>query len=310
MAFEFLRHGKVYFEDTAATGTYYLLHVGQDITFSQTFKQEGIPKKTLHAQTDLFDGSRIHSANPADVSFTLLLIDEAVKHQHIPLDFLIGYSGNTLRTFNLYFINESISPEVQYRLENCVFTNGTFNIPRAGFLTVSLTAQGTRLVRSTGAFNLVDAGYVESTALSFGVSKEVSVSVDNNALDNILGVSLELQNNIEWVEKATIHATQNAVGAGTSVYPSNFVLNSRVLAGSIQQYIDQGRTQSYSNLLTWKENVPIRIRAGLSASNYQLDVNMTGCSFTNRPAPGEVFSQAYDFRLMSNPADLSTFFVY
>lgn len=310
MSFEFLRDGQLYFEDAANLGTYYRLHVGTDIKFSQTFKQDSIEKKTLHAQTNLFEGSVIHSYNPANFDFTLLMIDEGSTHQHTPLDFLIEYLGNSLRTFNLYFLNEATSPAIQYKIENCVFTSGTFNIPRAGFLTVSLSGQGTKLSRSAGTFSLTDPGYTESYALDFGVTREVLVSVDGNTLAGILSISLELTNDISWVEKATIHATQDAVDAGTSIYPSNFTFNGRSLGGSIQQYVDESRAQSKNNWLTWQENIPIRIRAGLTASNLQLDVNMTGCSFTNRPNFGELMTQNYDFRLMTNPADLSSFFVY
>lgn len=310
MSFEFLRNGKLYFEDTANLGTYIRLHVGKDVKFSQTFKQESIAKKTLHKQTHLFEGSSIHSYNPASFDFTLYMIDEGSTHQHLPLDFLIEYLGNSLRTFNLYFLDESSTPEVQYKVENCVFTSGTFNIPRVGFLTVGLSGQGTKLTRTSGSFSLIDAGYTESNLLAFAVNKVLTVDVDSNRLDNILGVSLELTNGISWVDKATIQATQNAVDAGTSIYPSNFTFTSRSLGGSIQQYIDESRTQSKANILTWKENIPISIKGGLSSSNLQLQVNMTGCSFTNRPNFGEVFNQSYDFRLMSNPTDLSSFFVY
>ena len=308
MAFEILRNGKVFIEDASSPATYYRLHVSRDVSFSQTFKQEGIAKKTLHSQTSLFEGSVTNSANPADFSFTLYVIDEASKHNQVALDFLINYSGSSLDTFNLYYIDESISPKVQYVVENCVFTSGVFNIPRAGFITVNLSGQGTKLTRTAGPLNLTDPQFVVQP--EYSVSKEVLVSVNGNSLTNILGVSLELQNNISWVEKATIHATRNAVDASSSIFPSNFVLDSRVLGGSIQQYIDQSRTQSNANISTWRENIPLSIRAGLSAANLQLEVNLTGATFTNRPVTGEVITQSYDFRLASNPADLSSFFVY
>lgn len=312
MSFEFLRNGVLYLEDTRTSPvTFYKLHVGNDLTLTQTFKQEGIGKRTLHAKTSLFEGSSIHSANPAEFNFTLLLVDENSVHQHIPLDFGIDYNAEgTLDTFNLHFINTTNVPNVRYKIDKCVITGITFNIPRAGFITAQVSGQGSRLTRSTGTFSYSDASYVESNNLIFAVSKEFIVQVDSVSLPHILGASLELQNNITWVESATIHATRNAVDANSSIYPTQFVLADRSLGGAIQQYVAQSSAQANTNILTWKENIPVSISAGLSSANYQLQANLTGCSFTNRPAFGELLTQSYDFRLMSNPSNLSSLFTY
>lgn len=312
VSFEFLRNGVLFLEDTRSSpSTFYKLHVGNDLSLTQTFNQEGLAKRTLHAKTALFEGSSIHSANPAEFSFTLLMIDEASLHQHIPIQFGLNYNNSgTLDTFSLYYVNTANTPDVQYKIEKCVITGITFTIPRAGFILASITGQGSRLIRSTGTYTYSDAGYTESVNLTFAVSKEFKVLVDSQDLPHILGASLELQNNITWVENATIHATRNAVDASSSIYPTQFVLSDRSLGGSIQQYVAQSSAQANTNILTWKENIPISIRAGLSSSNYQLQANLTGCSFTNRPAFGEVLTQSYDFRLMSNPSNLSSLFTY
>lgn len=311
MSFELLQNGVVYLEDVRSGSTFYRLHVGREVSFSQTFRQEGIAKRTLHSQKDLFDGSVINTANPADFSFTLLLVKETVKHQHIPLDFLIGYNAqSTLDTFNFYFINTQNNPDVQYKIESCVFTSGVFNIPRSGFMTVTLTGQGTKLTRSTGTYNISSPGFITTANTKFAISKEYKAIVNSNTLTNFAGASIELQNNIQWLDNTTIQATRNAVDASSSVYPSNFVLTDRSLGGSIQQYVVQSNAQSVNNLLTWKDNVPVSIKAGNSSTDYQLQIDMTGCSFTNRPVVGDVFSQSYDFRLASNPSNLSSFFTY
>ena len=81
------------------------------------------------------------------------------------------------------------------------------------------------------------------------------------------------------------------------------------MGGSITQYIDNTNTESINNLLTWSENASVRIRAGFSAADLQLDINMpSACSFTNRPAFGEVFSQNYDFRLTEQPSKFKHLF--
>lgn len=307
MSFEFIREGRVWLE--YPTNTFYLLHTMKDVTFSQTFQQEGVAKRTLHSLNNLFEGSVINKANPADFSFTLYVVDEVSLYQHKPLDLLLDYNGNSLNTFNLYFVYQNKSPDVYYKIENAVFTSGTFNIPRAGIMTVPLSGQGTKLTRTEGTFNPSIVGY--DTTPSFAVSKEFIVSIQGSNLDNIQGASLELQNDISWIKNDTIQDTQNVTGASNTVYPSSFTLEGRSLGGSITQYIDNTNTGSINNLLTWSENASVRIRAGFSAADLQLDINMpNACSFTNRPVFGEVFSQNYDFRLMSNPANLNTYFTY
>lgn len=306
MTFEVLREGRVWLYYNS---TYYKLHTMKDVTFSQTFSQEGVAKRTLHSPNNLFDGSVIQKANPADFSFTLYMVDETSTHQHLPLDLLLDYNGNSLKQFTLYFVYENNSTPVYYKIENAVFTGGTFTIPRAGIMTVGLSGQGTKLTRTEASWSNTDGSY-DSTP-SFAVSKEFIVSVAGNTLDNIQGASLEVQNNISWTENNTIHDARNVTNASTSIFPNSFTLASRNLGGSIQQYIDSTNAQSVNNLLTWQELVSIRIQAGLSASNLQLDLNMpNACSFTNRAVFGDIFSQNYDYRLMTNPTDLNNYFTY
>jgi hypothetical protein len=56
----------------------------------------------------------------------------------------------------------------------------------------------------------------------------------------------------------------------------------------------------------------IHVKAGLSSSNYQLDIQLpaSSSSFTNRFNTAAAFTQSYDFRLMTSPANLNTYFTY
>ena len=97
-----------------------------------------------------------------------------------------------------------------------------------------------------------------------------------------------------------------ATGASNSVYPTSFSLKGRDVAGNITTYVGS----SSSDIQTWKEDIAIRIQAGLAANNYQLDAQLTPCSFTNRVNPTEVFTQGYDFRMTGSPTNLNTLFTY
>lgn len=317
MSFEFLREGRVWLEYNS---NFYLLHTMKDITFSQTFRQEDIPARNLFANTDFFEGSSIVEANPADFSFTIYLIanDSVSPHQHLPLDLLIDYSGSSLNTFNLYFVYSDNNPEIYYKVENCVFTSGSFNIPRNGLMTVGLSGQGTRLTRTSGAFPGTVLGDYE-TAPEYAISKEFDIWATESGpssatdpaykLDNILGASLELQNNISWTPNKTVQASLAVTDASNTIYPTSFTLENRSLAGSIQQYVDESNALSKDNVQTWAENTSVVIKAGLASNNYQFELDLEDkASFTNRTNFGEVFTQNYDFRLMANPT--TTIFTY
>lgn len=310
MSFEFGREGLVWLEDTTVSpSVYYRLHTTREVTFTQTFRQSSIPQRTLHSPKNLFQESSITKANPANFSFSIFVVDETSTHQHKPLDFLLNYSGNTLNTFNLYFVYLDYSPEVYYKIEKCVFTQGSFNIPRKGIMQVDLSGTGSKLTRTEGTFPGTDSNFDSDPSIA--VSRDIKITVGSDVLDNILGVSLEVQNSISWTENNTVQKSLAVTSASNTTFPENFVLNQRTLAGSVSQYINSDVNSSNENLQTWQEDTTVRIQAGLSASNYQLDLNMpNACSFTNRTTFGSLFTQNYDYRLMANPSDLSTYFTY
>ena len=173
---------------------------------------------------------------------------------------------------------------------------------------VNLSGEGSKLSRIEGSFPGTDSNY-DSTP-SYAMSRQFEVTVGSDSLDNILGASLEVQNDISWTPNNTVQKSIAVTNAVNTTFPENFVLTGRSLGGSIQQYVSKTDSASTSNLQTWDQNTTVRIQAGLSASNYQLDVNMSNaCSFTNRANFGELFTQNYDYRLMKS-ADLNTYFTY
>jgi hypothetical protein len=303
MNFEFLKDSKVWI---VYSGTTYRLHI-TTITFSQAFKQDNYETRTLHSndQQYLFEGSVINTANPANFSLSMPMVDETTLHQHIPINLLLDHDSTAtgLRSFTLY-IDPNSSLNYMYKIENCVITSGTFNIPRTGIMTVEIEGQGTKISRVlTSSVTLTDSAFVEYP--TFGVAKTVEVKINSNILDNIVGVTMEVQNDIEWTKYNTVHDSLSVTNASDSMYPSSYSLGGRVVSGNINQYISSD-SQSNSNIFSWNNSVPVHIKAGLSTSNYQLKAELTPCSFTNRIGVGDVFSQAYDFRLLSGASALTT----
>ena len=299
---ELLRESKVYIQTTNLMGatTTYRLHV-QNIEFNQAFKQESYKTKTLQEQSSWYEGSSITTANNANFSISIHMVDESSTHQHKLIELLLETDTRTLKTFTLFI--DPKKEDKMYKIESCIITSGSFNLPRGGIMTADFEGQGTKLTR-INKVTLTDSSY--DTTPTFAIARRVDVTVNSQALENVLGVTLEVQNDVEWTRSKTLQNSLSVTDASDSVYPANFVLSKRTVAGNITQYVNQKVTQSNANVQSWKENIPIHIKAGLATSNYQLNAQLTPCSYTNRVNPSEAFTQSYDFRLLRQVTPLNT----
>ena len=308
MALNFARDTDVY---VLYDGSYYKLHVSQ-IEFDQTFQQDSYRTKTIDKPTNLVDASKITSANVANFSITLPMVDESSTYQHILLQLLLSNTDNTLNTFTL-FVDPSTADQPSnvrrmYQISNCVLTSGSFTIAKNAIMRLQVTGQASQLTRVNHTnFNI--GSYTTFDNLSYAVSKIINVTVDGTLLEGIFGVALEVQNNISWTKNKTLQNSLDIAGYTQTVYPASFTLDERVVSGSITQYVGNS-LDAYTNIQTWKENIAVRVQAGLASNNYQIDAQLTPCSFTNRVTPTEIYSQAYDYRMMGHPSNLNSSFTY
>jgi hypothetical protein len=130
----------------------------------------------------------------------------------------------------------------------------------------------------------------------------LSVSFDDAPVTGLFKVSIELQNSVAWTAHETINDAVNVTNAATSMYPSNFTLEKRILSGSLGQYITN---ENNSTVQTWEAGVTIVIKAGEDESK-GFQFNLPDCTFTNRNNIDEVFTQNYDWKMNNNPADLGS----
>ena len=112
---------------------------------------------------------------------------------------------------------------------------------------------------------------------------------------DVVALSVEVQNDISWNKYNTIQGAVTATNAATSMFPNNFTVGTRVVAGSITKYLKGG-----TNLLTWNTNTALRLKAW-NTSDRGLDFNITNCSFTNRFQDSEVFLEEYSWRMTQRP---------
>ena len=262
------------------------------ISFSQTFTEQTRSVKTLHNQNNMFEGSVINAANVANFEIvTNLLIEDNSK---IVFDRLTDTNS-----FDLYISTES---DV-FKLEKCVITNGTINIERLRPLSLSISGQASKLIPSSS----VPSGTTlrtTSSSRTYNLNSDLFVSLSGTDISShLVSVSIELQNEIEWIPYKTVNAA-----AGTQ-YPTQYTVKGKVLSGNITRYLNddtESASQSYGT------NQSLRIKAGTNIGGLfkGIDFNSNNCSLTQRIETGTVFTKNSDWRMVQNPASVSGVFTY
>jgi hypothetical protein len=286
--YSFLKEAKVYI----VYGTTKKQLDVNSISFSQTFTEETRSVKTLHNQNNMFEGSVINTANPANFEITTnLLIEDASK---IVFDRLTDANS-----FDVYISTES---DV-FKLEKCVITNGTINIERLRPLSLSISGEASKLIPGSS----VPSGMTLRTASSsrtYNLNSDLFVSLSGTDIStHLVSVSIELQNEVKWIPYKTVNTA-----SGTR-YPTQYTIDKKILAGNIRRYLNDD-TESASQ--SYGLNQSLRIKAGTNIGGLfkGIDFNSTNCSLTQRIQTGTVFTKSSDWRMVQNPASVSGVLTY
>ena len=295
--YNILKEAEVYI---VYSGSRYRLDVTTDLSFSQTFTDKTYPQKTLHEQHKMHEASNIKKANPANFEFTIPALTQNALD--VVFNLLVDYKTgtNTLNTFDLYIK----LPNDVYKLEKCVITNGTFLIEKLENLKLAISGEASKLTRDATLPTASTNPAVTVVAPGTRTYQQVNylqLKADNtNLTEGIYKVSVELQNDIEWLKYETVNDALAVTTADNSMYPSDFTLKKRILSGSIGQYV---LSNFNSDVQSWKTGVDMVIKAGESATQgFQFDLEK--CTFTNRNSVADVFTQSYDWKMNDNVANL------
>ena len=298
-SYNFLRESNVHL---VHGGSRYLLKTTPDVTFSQTFAEDAYEVKTLHDQTKMFQGTSITKANPADFGFTVSLTTE--KDETIVKSLLTDYdsTGSNIKSFDLYIV----SSESTFKLTECVITNGDFNLAKGSALTLAVSGQAQKLERVGNASYSLPGSLVSASSTRTPTLSLIDVEVSGSDVSNIISATLSVQNEISWTPYETLQSSLSVTNASNAMYPSTFTLGRRVVSGNIVQYITSNNS---STVQTFNTDTTVRVKTVVNGSTF-LDANLANCMFTKRATTADVFTQAFDYRLIGNPANLSTVITY
>jgi len=277
----------------------------QDISFSQTFTEESYRTKTL-SDTNYFEGSVINKANPANFEFSVYFsgLNQTNIEQYLRNRLLLP-DDEGYKITELWVYTES----QLFRLENCVFTNGVFVIERSQPLRMTISGEATKLssidtdnwTDITGSGNIYD-GYtelnspVEPNKRYEGAPKLSQVTLGGTDISScVTSIQVELQNDIQWNPYTTLHGALSATNAATSMFPSDFTIDKKILSGNITRYIKEDNP----NLLNWSEDTTLEITVAATTGAEVLYFNLPNTSFTNRLTTSNIFTESYDFRMIT-----------
>ena len=289
--YNFKQEAQVY---VVSGGIRYRINV-TDVSFSQTFSEESYPVNTIHAPNNLFEGSVINKANEANFSFSF---PASIEPNHSIVEALLLNASS----FDLYIKTEADI----FRIETAVITNGSFVIERSRPLSMEIQGEGGKLTRGATLTGTLQS---RSSTKNY-IVPIVDITLSGSSLSNIVGLTMELQNEIEWTPYATVGGAISATSAATSMYPSAFTISKKILAGSITLYLTDSNT---SNTLEWDTDAFLRIKAGNGQPGSAFRGFFFGpaiCTFTNRINTGNTFLQNYDWRMVQNPSNLGTILRY
>ena len=301
VAYNFLKESNVHL---VYGGSRYLIKTTPDVSFSQTFAEDAYEVKTLHDQTKMFQGTSITKANPADFSFTVHLTKE--KDETIVKSLLTDYDtteGQTrIKTFDLYIV----TGESTFKLNECVLINGDFNLSKGSASTLAVAGQGQKLERVGDASYSLPGSLVSASSTRTPTLSLIDVEVGGSDVTNIISATLSVQNEISWTPYETLQSSLSVTSASNAMYPSGFTLGRRVVSGNIVQYITSNNS---STVQTFDTDTTVRVKTVVDGSTF-LDANLANCMFTKRANVADVFTQTFDYRLVGNPANLSTVITY
>lgn len=275
------------------SGFKFTLDVYPDFSFSQTFNETNVPVKTLHSQFDMFDEAVVVKANPANFSFTMPVLVEG--DLDVVIGLLLEYDTTsieaTLKTADLYIQSNS---EV-YKLEKMVIESGVLQIEKASPILLNVSGTASKLSKFTGT--IPGTAVARSSTRTYSTTSYLQVLMNTVPLTNINSISVELKNNVQWMDFDTIQKSSALNGVSETMFPETFVVQSRLLSGIISQYVTE---ENGTTVSTWARDKSLKITAGTLGASARLVVDIPKVVYTNRLDVQDIYTQSFDFRMLPN----------
>jgi hypothetical protein len=294
MSHSFLKESKLYI---VYGGNKYRVYTTTALDFSQTFAQESYPVKTLHDQTKMFEGATITSANAVDFSFTVPLTKE--KDESLIIDLLSGLNNEQLTSFDMYVQTGS----AVFKVDDAVITSGDLSISPNTQFAISVQGQGTKLERVGNESYTIPGTLQSENPSRTPLLVYPVISIDSLDMNNIISVNVNIQNNITWTDFKTLQKSLNVTNASNIMRPSDYVVEKRIVSGTINQYQTDNNITQFDNFST-NSNITLKaveVGKAVDATPF-FQIQLNPASYTARMQVADVYQQSYDFSSLDNTA--------
>ena len=287
MSYSFLKESKLYIVYSTKK---YRIYTSSTISFSQTFASDSYSVKTLHDQSKMFEGSTITKANPANFEFDVPLTVE--KDESVIIELLSELTAGQLKSFDIY-VQTSQST---FKLENAIITSGNLDFSPSNPFTLRLQGEGTKLSRAGNESYTIPGTAQSESATRTPLIVYPVVTVDSLDMNNITSVTLQVQNNIDWLPFETLQSSLAVTNSSNVMRASNYTVNKRIISGAISQYQTDNNITQFDDFST-SANITLKgIKMGDAVDAtpfFQIALNPT--TYTARMTPSEVYMQSYDY---------------
>ena len=302
MSHSFLKESKLYI---VYGGNKYRIHTTTAISFSQTFAEDSYPVKTLHDQSKMFEGTTVTKANPADFNFEVPLTEE--KDESLVMDLITDLVATSesdietqqLKSFDMYVQTGSST----FKLQSCIITTANFNFnPREQFKVI-VSGQGTKLTRAGNESYSIPGNAQSESSTRTPLNTFPVVTVDSLNMNSILGVNLQIQNDIEWTPFETLQSSLSVTNSSNAMFPSAYTISNRIVSGAINQYQTDNNITQFDDFST-SSNITLKaVEVGKASSDSGFfSINLNPVHYTARMAVSDVYTQSYDFASSDNTA--------
>ena len=297
MSHSFLKESKLFI---VYGGNKYRIYTNTALNFSQSFAEESYPVKTLHTQSKMAEGTIINKANPASFNFGVPLTAE--KDESLVMDLiadLVATSDSDIETqqlkaFDMYVQTGSAT----FKVASCVITNATFSLnPREQF-TVDVEGQGIKLSRVGNASYTIPGSLQSESSTRTPLLVYPAVSIDSLSMNSILSVVVQIQNDIEWTPFETLHSSLSVTNSSNAMFPSAYTVTNRMVSGNIQQYQTDNNITQFDDFSTNSNMIITGKKASNNSDFWKITLNP--CMYTARMTAGNIYTQTYDFRSISD----------
>jgi len=295
MSHSFLKESKLYI---VYGGNKYRIYTTTAISFSQAFAEDSYPVKTLHDQSKMFKGTTITKANPASFSFETPLTAE--KDESIVISLLTGVSTNDLvPSFDMYVQTGSST----FKIEGCVITSGNIAFNPKEQFKVAVEGQGSKLTRAGNESYTIPGSAQSESATRTPLLVYPHVVLGSLSMLSIIGVTVSIQNNIDWTPFETLQDSLAVTNSSNAMYPSAYTVTERVVSGAITQYQTDNNITQFDDFSTSSALTITGKKASDNTAYWTLTLNPV--MYTARLNVNDIYTQSYDFRSLDNGEQLN-----